>query len=609
MNQRLSYLQQKTLRLTTSPGVYIMKNSTGEIIYIGKAKNLKNRVSSYFRNNPDHTPKVAKMVENVFDYDFIVTDSEYEALLLECSLIKQHKPKYNILLKDDKGYHYIKISDEPFPRITSEKKNDGNGMYIGPFISSYVATQTVKEVNKVFKLPTCKNRFSQKPKKTRPCLNFHINQCIGVCNGNVSCEEYKGIVEQAVEYIKNGSESSVRTLELQMQKAAENLEFERAARIRDRIKAISKSNETQKIIDVNLNSCDIVASVKSPVGSCISVLMYRDGKLYDKTSYFFNESEYEENIMETFVLQYYIGRNDVPKTIYFDGEFYGYDMVNQALNSSIEEGNIKFVFPKRGNMLKYVMMAKSNAEEYLSIKNNRTGKEILALDELGEILGLKKPPMYIEAYDISNFSSSSMVAGMIVFENGRPLKKAYKRFSIKESVIQNDYACMQEVLKRRFNEYLKGEDEGFSKLPDLIFLDGGQGHVNAVKSAVSEYNLDVPIFGLVKDDKHRTRAISTEGGEIQVSRTNPAFILMTKIQDEVHRFSISYMKSKHTKNSLNFELTKVKGIGVKKSQKLMLKYKTIANLKNASPQELSESAGVSMDVAKELYEFIQNQLM
>lgn len=259
-------------------------------------------------------------------------------------------------------------------------------------------------------------------------------------------------------------------------------------------------------------------------------------------------------------------------------------------------------------MLKYVMMAKNNAEEYLSIKNNRTGKEIEALDQLGEILGLKKPPMYIEAYDISNYSSSSMVAGMIVFENGRPLKKAYKRFSIKDNVTQNDYACMQEVLKRRFNEYTKGGDEGFSKLPDLIFLDGGQGHVNAVKNALRDYNIEVPIFGLVKDNKHRTRAISTDGGEIEVSRNKQAFILMTKIQDEVHRFSISYMKSKHTKSSINFELTKVKGIGVKKSQKLMLKYKTIANLKNAGPKDLSETAGVNINIANELYNFIQNEL-
>lgn len=607
MNQRLPYLQQKTLKLTVSPGVYLMKDKHNDIIYIGKAKNLKNRVTSYFRNNPDHTPKVAKMVENVFDYDFIVTDSEYEALLLECSLIKQHKPKYNILLKDDKGYHYIKISNDAFPRITAEKQSDKSGTYLGPYMSSFVATQTVREVNKLFKLPTCKIKFSEKPHKMRPCLNFHINQCIGVCNGNIGCEEYKNIIEQAVEYIRNGSESSIKSLQFQMEQAAERLDFERAARIRDRIRAISKSNETQKILDLNMVNCDIVASVKSPNGSCISVLMYRDNKLYDKTSFYFSMNEYEENLMESFVLQYYLNKSDCPKSIYFESEFSDFEIVNKALNERFDS-NIKFYFPKKGNMLKYVMLAKKNAEEYLSIKNNRTGKEIEALDELGEILGLKKPPMYIEAYDISNYSSSSMVAGMIVFENGRPLKKAYKRFSIKESVIQNDYACMQEVLKRRFNEYFKSEDEGFSKLPDLIFLDGGQGHVNAVKDALKDYNLDVPIFGLVKDNKHRTRAISTDGGEIEVSKNKSAFILMTKIQDEVHRFSISYMKSRHTKSSINFELTKVKGIGTKKAQKLMIKYKTIAGLKKAGPDELAESAGVNISIAEELYNFIQNEL-
>ncbi len=607
MNQRLPYLQQKTLQLTISPGVYLMKNKHNEIIYIGKAKNLKNRVTSYFRNNPDHTPKVAKMVENVFDYDFIVTDSEYEALLLECSLIKQHKPKYNILLKDDKGYHYIKISDDIFPRITAEKQTDKKGVYLGPYMSSFIATQTVNEVNKLFKLPTCKIKFSENPKKMRPCLNFHINQCMGICNGNISCEDYRNTIEQAIEYMKSGSESSIKSLQLQMKKASEELNFERAAILRDRIKAISKSNQVQKILDLNMQSCDIVASVKSPDGSCISLLMYRENKLYDKVSFYFSENEYEENLMEDFVLQYYLGKSEHPKNIYFDCEFQDYDIVNQVLNERLN-ANIKFYFPKKGNMLKYVMLAKKNAEENLSVKTNRTGKEIEALDQLGEVLGLKKPPMYIEAYDISNYSSATMVAGMVVFENGRPLKKAYKRFSIKENIIQNDYACMQEVLKRRFNEYFTGKDEGFSKLPDLIFLDGGQGHVNAIREALDNYNVNVPIFGLVKDNKHRTRAISTSGGEIEVSKNKSAFILMTKIQDEVHRFSISYMKSKHTKSSINFELTKVKGIGIKKSQKLMIKYKTVSGLKSASIEELSEAAGVSIQTAKELFDFIQNNL-
>ena len=328
MNNRLKYLQQKTLRLTVSPGVYIMKDENGGIIYIGKAKNLKNRVSSYFRSNPDHTPKVAKMVENVFDYDFIVTDSEYEALLLECSLIKQHKPKYNILLKDDKGYHYIKISDEAYPRITAEKKCDNCGTFLGPYMSSYIATQTVREVNKAFKLPTCKLKFTGNQKKLRPCLNYHINQCVGVCTGDISREEYMNIVGQALDYIKNGSESSVKSLQLEMERAAENLDFERAAKIRDRIKAISKSNQTQKILDLNMGNCDIIASVKSPYGSCISILMYRENRLYDKSSYYFSINEYEENLMETFVLQYYIDKTIMPKNIYFDSEFQNYQLIN-----------------------------------------------------------------------------------------------------------------------------------------------------------------------------------------------------------------------------------------------------------------------------------------
>lgn len=605
MNERLSFLQQKTSKLTLSPGVYLMKDESGHIIYIGKAKSLRKRVTSYFRNNPDHPPKVSRMVENVYDYDFIVTDSEYEALILECSLIKQHRPKYNILLKDDKGYHYIKISNEMYPKITAEKKLDNSGEFIGPYMSAFVSKQTVDEVNKVFKLPTCKNKFIGNSKKSRPCLNFHINQCIGVCNGNIDSAEYKEIINQAIEYIKNGSEKSVNRLQKEMEIAAESLDFERAARIRDRILAITRAAETQKILDDNLMDCDVLASARSPKGSCVSVLMYRNGKLYDKMIHPFTENECEDNLTESFIPMYYLSVPDVPKTIYVDTELENNDIVRKALIDKCGH-NVKILYPQRGHMLKYVMMAKGNAEEYLSIKNDRTGKELAALDELSQILGMKKPPEYIEAYDISNISSSSMVAGMIVFKNGRPYKKAYKRFSIKDNLIQNDYGCMREVFERRFNEYLKGKDEGFSVLPDLIFVDGGKGQVNAVLPVLKKLNVEVPVYGLVKDNKHRTRAISAGGGEISVSQNRAAFVLITKIQDEVHRFSIAYMKSRHTKSSYSYELTKVKGIGEKKAQKLILKYKTKDSLKKASPEELSSAVGISAETAKELYKFIQN---
>lgn len=604
MNERLPFLQQKTSRLTISPGVYLMKNSDNKIIYIGKAKNLKKRVSSYFRNNPNHTPKVHQMVENVYDYDFIVTDSECEALILECSLIKQHKPKYNILLKDDKGYFYIKISNEVYPRVTSEKNTTSNGEFFGPYTSAFTVSQTVDEINKVFKLPTCKHRFDGKKNKSRTCLNYHINQCMGICQNNITPEEYSETIDQVRDYINKGNNFAIQNLQDQMQKASENLEFEKAARIRDRIKAISKAAQHQKIFDEHLVSSDFVASSVSPKGACISVLKYRNGKLLDKLIFSFSNDEFEDNLMENFLNMYYLSQNEIPKNIVIEKYEDSTELLKKALSEKSGH-NVKFTFPQKGSMLKYIMMSKSNAEEYLSIQNNRTGKEIAALEELANVLGLSKPPEYIESYDISNLSSSSLVAGMIVFKNGRPYKNAYKRFSIKNSVIQNDYACMQEVLERRFKEYFNGKDEGFKTLPDLILLDGGIGHVNSVMKVIDHFNLKVPVYGLVKDNKHRTRAIATNGGEISVSKKSQAFILMTKIQDEVHRFAISYMKSKHTKKSFSFELTKIKGIGIKKAQKLIIEYKTMESLKSASPKELAKTAGVNEETATDLYELIQ----
>ncbi len=604
MNERLPFLQQKTSRLTISPGVYLMKNKDDKIIYIGKAKNLKNRVTSYFRNNPDHTLKVHQMVENVYDYDFIVTDSESEALILECSLIKQHKPKYNILLKDDKGYFYIRITDGLYPRVTAEKNTQSKGEYFGPYTSNFTVTQTVDEVNKVFKLPTCKYNFEQK-KNIRPCLNYHINQCIGLCQNDISPQEYGEILEQVRDYINNGNEMSLQKLHEQMMRASDNLDFEKAARIRDRIKAISKAGEKQKIFDDDLISSDFVTLSVSPKGACISVLKYRNGRLFDKLTFPFSQNEYDDNLMENFLSMYYLSQDEAPKNIIVDEKQENTELLKKVISEKCGH-SVKFIFPQKGNLLKYVMMSKNNADEYLSIHNDRTGKELAALEELGKILGLSKPPEYIESYDISNLSSSSIVAGMIVFKNGRPYKKGYKRFSIKESAMQNDYACMQEVIERRFKEYFSGDDEGFKKKPDLILLDGGQGHVGAVMKVMRYYNLDVPVYGLVKDNKHRTRAIATDGGEISVSKKSQAFILMTKIQDEVHRFAISYMKSKHTKSSFSLELTKVKGIGEKKAQKLILAYKTKDALKAATVEELSVKAGVNLNIANELYQLIQS---
>ncbi|MGN0605303.1 MAG: excinuclease ABC subunit UvrC [Oscillospiraceae bacterium] len=604
-NPRIPYLREKTSKLTSSPGVYLMKNKSRTIIYIGKAKNLKNRVSSYFRENPDHNEKTKKMVSNVYDYDFIVTDTEYEALVLECSLIKQHMPKYNILLKDDKGYHYIKISNEPFPRITSAKKiENDNAKYIGPYTSSFTAKQSVDEANRVFMLPTCNKAFPQQFKKSRPCLNFHIKRCMGLCNGDISKESYNETIKQAVDYITDGSSASVEKLTMEMEAASENLDFEKAIILRNRIAAIKKAGESQKIIDSGLISTDIIAAVVNNQAVSIAVLVYRNGRLCDKSVYFLGDED--DNILESFMVQYYSDKQLIPDNIIVEDNFENIPLV-QKLISERAGHKVNISSKSKGNYRKFIMLAKSNAAEYLALKINRTSKEVIALEQLSQLLGLDKTPLYIEAYDISNLSSESMVAGMAVFENGRPLKSAYKKFSIKTVAVQNDYECMREVLSRRFNHYdEKSEDKsGFNRLPDLIFVDGGKGQVSAVEPLLREMGINVPVYGIVKDGKHHTRAIASSGAEISVSSMKSAFTLITNIQDEMHRFAITYQRKRHDKRTFDLELTKVKGIGQKKASKLIMHYKTKNSLKQASAEELASVAGVNMDIAKELYNLIQ----
>lgn len=605
MNPRLPYLREKTSKLTASPGVYIMKNREGEIIYIGKAKNLKKRVTSYFRENPDHLPKVAAMVSKVYDYDFIVTDSEFEALVLECSLIKQHKPKYNILLKDDKGYSYIRISAEDFPRITTENNNTEKGKYLGPYTSSFITKEAVNETNRVFRLPTCKKKFPQEFRKERPCLNYHIKTCMGLCRGNISSEDYRRTIDEAVEFIRTGSAASVERMEAEMNRAAEELEFEKAAMLRDRITAVKKASEKQKMVGSGVESADVIGIAEYNGGVYVSVLMYRENRLYDKAVFDLEKSDSAEDILSTFMVQFYHGRNDIPRIIALDHIPDEEELIIRLLEKQAEKA-VKIQYPQKGRLAELLKLAKSNSAEYAALKSNRTGKEVIALEQLAKCLGLAEPPKIIEAYDISNLSSESMVAGMVVFADGRPQKKAYKRFSVKEQQLQNDYGSMREVLKRRLLHIVNQEgDEYFTRTPDLILLDGGTGHVHAVEPLLKELGLDIPLFGMVKDDKHRTRAIATGGREIQINNLQSAFNLITKIQDEVHRFSVSFMHTKHKKKTYSSELLTVKGIGEKKTAKILMKYKTRENLKKATPEELSVTAGISLETAVELWEVIQ----
>ena len=615
MNPRLPYLQRKTAVLTTSPGVYIMKNAQEKIIYIGKAKNLRNRVTSYFRDHPDHTPKTAKMVSQVYDYDFIVTASEYEALVLECSLIKQHKPPYNILLKDDKGYHYIRISPPPYSRITAELHTDAEGTYLGPYMSGFTVRQTVSTVNRMFRLPTCNRQFPESFRKQRPCLNYHIGQCMGVCKGQIPEAQYAEAVADAVRFIKSGGDHTVTALEQRMTAAADRLDFEEAARLRDRIAAIRAAGEKQDIMDAVTADTDVIGLAESNDMTVISVLIYRGGRLYDQNSFFLTGEALSGQPLDEFLPQYYSAKSgrDLPKTILLERMPEEAELLRGLLSERAGH-SVSLEQPVRGARHRLVLKAKQNAGEKLSLKAGRTSRELLALEELAHALGLEKPPLRIESYDISNLSSASMVAGMVVFENGRPLKNAYRRFAIRELDQQNDYASMQEVIRRRFQEYLKAQQEPestakalneFGVLPDLILLDGGQTHVAAIAPVLAEFGLEIPLFGMVKDQKHRTRAIAASGGEIAVREKQAAFALLTRIQDEVYRYAITYMKTKHRQSSYALTLTQIPGIGEKKAQKLLLTYKTRAQLRAATPEQLAKTAGVNAETAEKLYALIQ----
>ena len=609
LNANIEYLKDKTYRLTTRSGVYLMKDIDGNIIYIGKAKNLKNRVSSYFRESVNHNAKTLKMISKIHDYDFIVTDTEEECLLLECGLIKQYKPKYNILLKDSKGYSYIKVSKESYPRITSENHKDDDGNYIGIYTSSSVAKNTVDEVNSVFKLPTCKKNFPKDFKKQRPCLNYHIGKCMGLCKGEVSQAEYNLIVKQAIDYIKHGSERSIEELTQQMLQASETLDFERAIAIRNRIEYIKRASTVQKVKDVSCDNSDFIGKVSGTECTSISVLKYRLGRLFDKKNYYIQDSSESsilgQSVLEEFLLQYYtaIPKDELPKNVYIDEPLEDVTELSKAIRC-------KVLYRQRGAIAEYLSMANVNASEYLSIKEGRTSKEVKALEKLSKVLGLAYVPKRIEAYDISNIGNSVMVGSMVVFENGRPNKSMYRKFSIDTIYTQNDYACMENVLTRRLKYLLVSntlKDESFSQRPDLIFVDGGSIHVQVVKKLITKLCLNIEVFGIVKDDRHNTRAISSyDGKEIHLSKLDEAFKLLVYIQDEMHRVAISYARKKHLKSTISMDLTSVKGIGEKKAILLMSHYKTIDAMKEVTAEELKDVAKLSNDVANALYDYLHS---
>lgn len=608
MEDKKSILRKKAMKLPESPGVYIMKNQNNDVIYVGKSKTLKNRVSQYFGSSSNHNDKVKKMVSNVDNFEYILTDSEFEALVLECSLIKQYMPKYNILLKDDKGYCYIKITNEAFPRIKEVKQiKDDGATYLGPYTSSWVVSQTIDQAINIFKLPTCNRKFPRDVGKKRPCLNYYIKKCMAPCMGKVKQKEYNEYVKEAVAFLKGENVFSIKELTEEMNELSENLEFEKAAKIRDRIKAIKLIKDKQKVVETKEKEHDVIALAKGENIYCFEVFRFLLGRLCDREEFLVSNIIDEKNARIEFLQQYYSIRDRIPKLISIDEDIDDKELLEDWLSKKSGK-SVKIINPKRGEKAALINMCKSNAFERVAQNVGRIGKETMALEELKKLLSLKKFPSYVEAYDISNTAGSENVGAMVVFKDGRPLKSSYRKFIIKTVEYQDDYSSMKEMITRRFEEYNlhKGENEGFGRLPDLILLDGGKGHVSSIKPIIDEMNYDIPVFGMVKDNKHRTRAIAAKGEEISISSNKLAFDLVTNIQDEVHRFVISFHRKKRSKALLSVTLSNIKGVGEKRSKILLKHFKSIKRISTASLEELSSVSEINQAVAKNIYSYFHD---
>jgi excinuclease ABC, C subunit len=603
--KHIKELRSRAMRLPLNPGVYIMHDKSGKIIYIGKAKALKNRVSQYFGSEKNHDDKVRRMVSNVEYFEYIVTDSEFEALVLECSLIKQHTPKYNILLKDDKGYHYIKVTAGPWPRISQAKQIlDDGANYIGPYVSSWATKESVDEALKIFRLPSCSRRFPQDIGKERPCLNYYIKQCCAPCTGKVGEQEYNEAVSEAIEFLRGGSAESVRELTKRMNEAAEALEFERAGRIRDRLAAIRRMSDKQKVVAARVPEQDVIALAQGAATSCFEVFRFQNSRLCDRETFLMGEIGSPNTARSEFIERYYSMRDRIPPRVCLDGPAEDSELLGEWLSQKAGR-KVTVSVPQKGEQAQIIEMCRNNAAEQLAQATNRTGREASALDELGRLLGMEQPPAYIEAYDISNLAGGENVAGMVVFENGRPLKSAYRKFKIKTVVGQDDYASMREVIGRRLQEYHEQKDagEGFGRLPDLILLDGGKGHVAAVRPILEAAGLEIPLFGMVKDDKHRTRAIAKDGGEIAINSNRSAFTLVSSIQDEVHRFAIGYHRQLRKKTAISSTLTSIEGVGPTRARALLKQFRTVAAVRGADLEELASAPGMNRPAAQRVYDY------
>jgi excinuclease ABC subunit C len=613
--------EEELKNLPEEPGVYLMHDDSDEIIYVGKAKILKNRVRQYFQKNSNHTPKVIAMVSNIAYFEYIVTDSETEALALECNLIKKYRPKYNILLKDDKHYPYIKVTiNEDYPKVLKVRKLQKDGAkYYGPYVCGSTIKNTLDVIQKLFNPPTCRRKFPQDIGKGRPCLNYHINNCFAPCTGKVSKEEYRRVYFDICRFLDGNHKELIASLTEEMKAASKKLEFEKAAMLRDRINAISDIEEKQKIINTDKQTDkDVMAVAMGDNISFCEVFFIRGGKVLGRESYKIDNTQQASpnEVLTDFIKQFYQSSDYIPEEILTEYEIDDIDAISEWLRMR-KNKKVVIASPKRGEKLKLVEMVKKNADIALGNYKIRVMKEReknTVLDAMKEALGLEKQPNRIEAYDISNISGADNVGGMVVFENGKPAKRKYRIFKIKSFEGADDYAAMKEVIYRRFRHALdeeekikrgemKRNDAKFLPLPDLILLDGGKGHLNVVSELMEMMEYDIPVFGMVKNDRHRTRGLVSKAGELEISPTSAIFKLVTFIQDEVHKTAIEYHRKLHGK--IESELDKIPGIGEKRRKALLTIFGSVDKIKEADIDELLNVKEMDRKSAESVYEYFK----
>ena len=595
-------IKEDLKKLPERPGVYIMKDKNDNILYVGKAVILKNRVRQYFQKT-NKTERIKKMVSQIDHFEYIVVDSEMEALILECNLIKLHRPKYNVLLKDDKMYPYIKITlneDYPTVRITRKKFNDG-AKYFGPYTNAFAVKETVEFLNKTFKLKHCRKIFKDGKYET-PCLNYHIKRCMGICQGNVSKEEYMKVINQVIDVLDGKSEALIKKIDADMQKASSELNFEKAAELRDKKISLENLMQKQKMDSFSENNIDVIGIVKYLDKASIEVFNIRNSRMIGGENFILKDVEEfsESDLIFDFMKQYYNDGN-VPDKIMFRYEFPDMELARNLLMKIGNKKNLEFKIPKRGEKVKLIDMTERNAKISMQNKTDSIENEGL-LVELMNLLHLKELPKRIESFDISNISGTDTVAGIVVFENAKPKKSDYRRIKIKTVEGQNDVGCMREVLMRRL-KYCKEDFDGkspYSSSPNLILMDGGISQVRVAKNVVREYGLTIPVFGMVKDGKHRTRTIVDEDGREYEIKSNELFNLVTFLQDEVHNTAIEYHRKLRQNRVRESELDKVDGIGEKKKKALLQRFKSVRKIKEASVEELCLVDGINEELAQRI---------